>query len=174
MTACGGCGFDYEDLPVDEVPGVLRGFAASYRAALQGSDDEAVRARPAPGVWSALEYACHVRDLLLVQRERLVQAQVAERPSLAPMSRDDRVAICAYDAQPANEVVDQLEMAAGLLALALEAVGPDGWRRELLYNFPAPMARDVGWVGIHTVHECVHHLHDIERGLDVLGSGGGS
>ncbi len=155
-----------------EVPGVLRGFAASYRGAIEGVDDEAVRARPAPGVWSALEYACHVRDLLLVQRERVVQAQVAERPSLAPMARDERVAICGYDAQPSREVLDQLEMAAGLLALALEAVGPEGWRRELLYNFPEPTARDVGWVGVHTVHECVHHLDDIERGIDALGRGG--
>jgi hypothetical protein len=121
--------------------------------------------RVEPGVWSALEYACHVRDVFLVQRERVVLAQVKDRPSLAPMSRDERVSICRYDAQSPAVVVDQLVMATELLALVFEGLTPAGLARPLLYSFPAPEVRDVAWVGRHTVHEGTHHLGNVHRVL---------
>jgi hypothetical protein len=165
VATCGECGFVYDELPVDEIAASLRGLAPSFRAALDGVDPAVVATRVEPGVWSALEYACHVRDVLLVQRERVVLAQVTERPNLAPMSRDERVPICRYDAQSAAAVVDQLAMAAELLALVFEGLTPAGLDRELLYNFPAPEVRDVAWVGRHTMHEGVHHLGDVRRVL---------
>jgi hypothetical protein len=170
MDACSECGFVYEELPVAEVADVLRGLIARYRRAVRGAPDAAVRTRPEPSIWSALEYACHFRDVLLVQRERVILAQVAERPSLPPMSRDARVEWCAYDAQRTSDALDQLEMAVELFALVFERVGPRGWDRTVLYNFPEPTERDVGWVGRHSVHEGVHHLADIEHVLDAVAS----
>ena len=166
MDACVACGFVYEELPVSSVPGALRGVAAHYRVRIEGVPDGVLRTRPEPTVWSPLEYVCHVRDLLLVQRERIVLAQFIERPSVVPMARDERVEWCGYDAQGAPVALDQLAMAAELCALVFERVGPSGWRRRLLYNYPEPAERDVGWVGRHSVHEAVHHLSDIERALD--------
>ncbi len=171
MDACAECGFVYEDLPVAEVSEALRALIARYRSTVQTVPDALARTRPEPAVWSAVEHACHVRDVLVVQRERVVLAQATDRPSLTPMWRDERVEWCAYDAQRAADVLDQLAMAVELFALVFERVGEDGWRRTLLYNFPEPAERDVGWVGRHTVHEGVHHLADVERVLDSVRSG---
>jgi len=165
VTACAECGFDYEELPVPEVGAALRGCGQAFRDALGETDGEAAATRPEPTVWSALEYACHLRDVLLVQRDRLVLAQVRERPELAPMSSEERVAICRYDAQPLTEVLEQLSMAAELCALAFEGLDEAGLARELVYNFPEPVLRTVGWMGVHTVHEGVHHLADADRVL---------
>ena len=169
MTSCAECGFVYEDLPLDRVPEALRGFARSYREVLGALDPRVVSKRPTPTVWSALEYACHLRDVFLVQRDRVVLALVAERPPLLPMSRDERVAICRYDTQPLADVLDQLAMASELCALVFEGLTKDGWSRELVYSWPTSEVRDLGWVGRHTVHEGTHHLGDIHRVLVALG-----
>jgi hypothetical protein len=170
VTSCQECGFDYESVPVGDVAGRLRSYGSRYGEALAGVPDEVAARRPAPGVWSALEYACHVRDLLFVQRDRTVLALVQDCPQFPRMYRDERVDICAYGAQPAGTVAGQLGVGAELLALVFDHLRPDELERPLLYNFPDPTERDVAWMGRHTVHECEHHLGDV-RG--VLGRAGG-
>src|SRR5580700_2295750 len=86
MTECPECGFVYEDLPLDAVAPSMRAFAGSYREVLGGIDQAVVSERPEPAVWSALEYTCHLRDVLLVQRDRVVLAHVVECPQPVPMS----------------------------------------------------------------------------------------
>lgn len=62
---CEECGFDYDALAPADAPAAIRSFAKRYRAPLtrflRGEDGDAlVRRRPAPEVWSALEYAAPV------------------------------------------------------------------------------------------------------------------
>ena len=59
--------------------------------AAAGPDPNVVRLRPEPEVWSAIEYACHVRDVLEVQRLRIAQCLAEDRPVYAPMDRTGRV-----------------------------------------------------------------------------------
>ena len=165
MTSCGQCGFVYEELPVDRVSDALRAFGSTYRDALAGVDAEVAVARIEPTVWSALEYAAHVRDVFLIQRERAVLGRVVERPSLAPMSRDERVELCRYTSQPLEDVLGQLAMAADLCALVFEGLTPTDWDREVIYHWPTTSVRDLRWVGRHTVHEGTHHLGDVRRVL---------
>ena len=165
MTECPECGFVCEDLPLDAVAPSMRAFARSYREALDGIDQAVASERPEPTVWSALEYTCHIRDVLLVQRDRVVLAHVVECPRPVPMSRDERVAICRYDAQSMADVLDQLGMACELCALVFEGLDDDALAREIIYNFPTPVVRDLGWMGRHTVREGFHHLRDVH---DVL------
>ena len=63
-----------------------------------------IRTRPGPRIWSALEYACHVRDVFLVLRERLYLALVEECPSFAPMYRDERASLARYGAEEPADV----------------------------------------------------------------------
>jgi len=168
MTECPECGFIYEDLPLHEVAPSMRAFARGYREALEGIDQAVASERPQPTVWSALEYTCHIRDVLLVQRDRVVLAHVVECPQPVPMSRDERVAICRYGAQPMGEVLDQLAMASELCALVFEGLSDETLARPIIYNFPAPVVRDLGWMGRHTVHEGVHHLKDVHDVLAAL------
>jgi DNA segregation ATPase FtsK/SpoIIIE, S-DNA-T family len=165
VTDCPECGYVYEDLAVDSIAGTIRSFGRRYREHLGEVVTATATTRPAPGVWSVLEYTSHVRDVLLVQRERVVLAQVEERPSFARMYRDERVGLCAYSELSITSVLDQLDVAATLCAIAFGAVGPRSWPRTFVYNWPSATEHDLTWLGRHTVHEGVHHLMDVGRVL---------
>ena len=164
MERCDECGYAYEDRGAVRIAENLKALGPRYAARLEGTGSAplvTLRERPEPGVWSALEYACHVRDVLLAQRERLLLALVEECPSFAPIYREQRVVLARYgDADP-ERVADQLDMAATMLADAFERLDTDAWGRECIYNFPAPARRSVAWLGAHTLHEGEHHLADV-------------
>jgi hypothetical protein len=163
MTACQECGYVYEELAVAAISETLRNLPPRYREALAGSDPADLSVRPAPTTWSVLEYVCHVRDVFLVQRERLVLAQVEDVPSFVRMYRDERVELCGYNVQSADVALTQVEMAADLCALAFEQVEGPTWGRRFVYNWPEAAENDLAWLGRHTVHEGEHHLMDVRR-----------
>ncbi len=162
MEHCAECGFDYRSVQAGELPGRLRGAAGRYPAALHRVDDP--RQRPRPDVWSALEYACHVRDVLLVQRDRLALARRVDEPEFSPMSREELVVSRAYNAQEPATVLEELAAAADELAAAFGSLRAEEWERTGVYNWPVRQARTMRWLGRHTLHELEHHLLDISRG----------
>ena len=169
---CAECGFSDQLVQPDAVPGRLRALRNGFSKELDGVATVAVSQRPEPAVWSALEYACHVRDVLLVQRERMIAAQVEDLPAVARMHRDERVSLARYDAHPVPVVLDQLGMAAELCAVAFEALDAAGRARRLVYPWPEVTERDLAWVGRNTVHEGEHHLMDVRRVLAAVLSEG--
>ncbi|MGH3414267.1 MAG: DinB family protein [Marmoricola sp.] len=168
MDRCAECGYVYDAVAVEDVPGRLRAVAADLAAACSDVAPALASTRPEPATWSPLEYACHIRDVLLVQRDRVVLAQVEERPSLARMHREERVAMCGYDRHPLADVLAQVEVAAELCATAYGLLAPGAWDRAVVYNWPEPAEHDLRWLARHTLHEGEHHLMDVRRGLDVL------
>jgi hypothetical protein len=159
---CDDCGFVYEQVAPAEVPAILRALGAQYADVLLRPEAQPIlTARPAAGVWSALEYACHVRDVLLVQRDRVLLALVEDTPSLARMHGDERVAVAGYQRQGAADVAAQLQMAADLMATLFEGLSSQHLDRRCIYNFPESTEHDVRWLGRHTVHEVTHHLGDV-------------
>jgi DinB family protein len=170
MDRCDSCSFIYADVDATAVPGRLAAFGTRYAALLLPPDRSAgwsdiLCTRPAEGVWSALEYACHVRDMFLVQRDRLYTALVEDTPAFTPMYRDQRVTLARYNAQDPAEVVTQLATAARLIAQAFAALDSVQFQRRCIYNFPAPTERSLLWVGQHAIHEGEHHCRDIARGI---------
>ncbi len=168
MTTCAECGFTYESVPTDKLAGTLREMGPRYRTAMAASGPKAASRRPAPEVWSPLEYACHVRDVLLVQRDRAVVALVEDNPGFARMYRDERVELCLYSEEPLAQVLDDLAMSARLCATVFDGLDQAAWERPLVYNLPSAEAdgpNNVAWLARHTVHEGEHHLMDVNRGL---------
>jgi hypothetical protein len=166
---CEECGFDYGD-PVDDPATALRTVASRYRVPLTrflpGEDGDAlIRARPQPDVWSALEYACHVRDVFEIQRERMAQALIEDGYEPPLMRRDERVVELAYNEQDPLVVLDDIAANADALAIDVEALTPEQWQRTMRYRFPVPATRDLVWFVRHTLHEGRHHLLDIGRSL---------
>jgi S-DNA-T family DNA segregation ATPase FtsK/SpoIIIE len=161
VQRCNQCGFVYEDLASGEIGTRLRSAPPLYRQAFYEVSPAATRRHPEDGVWSALEYACHVRDVLLVQRERAVLAQLEQRPNFARMYRDERVSLCRYAGQSVEEALSLLEMAARLCALVFESRDDAAWSRRIVYNWPEPAEHDLAWLGRHTIHEVEHHLQDV-------------
>jgi S-DNA-T family DNA segregation ATPase FtsK/SpoIIIE len=161
LTArCAECGFAYE-LGRDEIPARLVSGATAFTARLDALDTGARRARPAPGVWSPLEYACHVRDVLRVQAARVDLVQREHEPELVPMGRDERAIADRYNEQDARAVSEAVRDSARDLAARLAALDADGWSRIGIYSYPVRARRTVEWIGNHTVHELQHHTADV-------------
>jgi hypothetical protein len=161
---CAECGFTYGVLPRRELAADLVRCAAQVGERLDR--DAVVCSRRDHSRWSPLEYACHLRDVLLVQRDRVYVALVEAEPSFKPMYRDQRVEFDRYDQQDPAYVAAELVMAARLFANALSGLSDEQWNRSLVYGFPEPSVRDLEWVAHHTLHEAVHHLMDIDGILE--------
>lgn len=116
-------------------------------------------------MWSPVEYGCHVRDVLLAQRERLFLTLVEDRPSFAPIDRDQRATLARYAEEDPRLLAREVEMAAQLISRALAGLDPAAWHRRCICNYPEPAERTVAWLARHTLHEGEHHLADIERML---------
>jgi hypothetical protein len=186
---CAECGFTYDEAGITRAAGAggttgaaeaggtsdlartLRSLASQHVALLEGPGVEPLLAtRPAPQVWSALEYTCHVRDVLLVQHDRVILALVEESPSFPRMYRDERVALAGYPEERPEEVARELLVAANLAGKVFERLSAEQARRLCIYNFPGPTERNVAWLGVHTVHEASHHLRDVRSVLAQLSS----
>jgi S-DNA-T family DNA segregation ATPase FtsK/SpoIIIE len=160
--ACDECGYVY-DTPPSEIPGRLRALGPRYAEVLASTTKADLPAHTTAGVWSPLEYCCHMRDVLTVQRERTLLAQEQDEPRFASMRREERVSEERYNEQDPQRVAKEITEAAEMLAATLESLGDAGWRRTGVYNYPEVRVRDVVWIGNHTIHEGEHHLFDIAR-----------
>jgi DinB superfamily len=170
VDRCEECQFVYDALDSGAVAGALRSLGGrfSMRLSNERADPglaQTIRTRPSPGVWSALEYACHVRDVFLIQRERVYLTLVEPCPSFARMHRDERADLARYAAQAPNDVANELKVAAELLGWAFAGLEGAQLARPCIYNFPEARERNVLWLGRHAVHEGEHHLRDVDAAL---------
>jgi hypothetical protein len=165
MSTCVECGFTYDEGEALGAADAIVAGASEVAALVNDAGDDEVRARTDPATWSPLEYACHVRDVLLVQRERVLEARRTECPSFTPMGRDERVDHDGYGEQDPAAVTRQLADAADLFANVLSRLDDDEWDRTVMYNYPGFGERTLRWVAVHTVHEVRHHTLDIRAQL---------
>ena len=66
---CPECGLDTQSFPRSAIARMIRANAAAWRDVLARPGNTGLR--PSPGKWSALEYGCHVRDVLRLYDQRL-------------------------------------------------------------------------------------------------------
>jgi S-DNA-T family DNA segregation ATPase FtsK/SpoIIIE len=156
---CAECGFTYAAVAACDIPDRLVSAAARFAETLARVPDP--RRRPGPQVWSALEYTCHVRDVLRVQTARLALALNTDNPPFAPMGRDELALY--YHTEDPQTAAAELAAAATVLAEAFAALTPGQWTRTGVYNWPAVAVRTVLWLGRHTLHELQHHRMDVTR-----------
>jgi DinB family protein len=162
---CPECDFTY-DLDEASVAGRVIGEGiAEVVTILRRHAVVDLRTRRQPSAWSPLEYGCHLRDVLLVQRERVLAARRIDQPDCPPMGRDERVDHDGYAEQDAEDVARQLTDAAQMFSNVLDRLGTSDWTRSVIYHYPEPRERSLQWVAMHTVHEVRHHLLDIRRQL---------
>lgn len=163
MDRCRECGFDYDSTSARATPAVFSSFTGELIELLTAYEDRVVRVRPDVATWSALEYVCHVRDLLLVQRERILLALVEDTPTFTPMYRDRRAENARYQSEAVEDVTEELRMSSNLLIRLLEGLSDEQLSRTCIYIYPEPMDRDLEWVFRHAAHEVVHHEMDVRR-----------
>ncbi|MGI8808734.1 MAG: DinB family protein [Acidimicrobiales bacterium] len=167
LPPCEECGFDDEALDPADAPAAIRSFAKRYRMPLtrflrDEDGDALVRQRPAPEVWSALEYAAHVRDVFESYDRWIHQILDADRPVLEGPSPDDLADERRYNDDDPAAVAEALAANAERLAVTVETAPADGWDRVGLRRGEE---RSVRLHARRAVHEGNHHLLDIGRGL---------
>jgi hypothetical protein len=153
---CSECGFDAAALDVHDIPTLVRDAVARFDAALRRPD---AGERPAPAVWSPLEYGCHIRDVCRLFDERLSLMLAEDDPLFANWDQDETALQGRYWTQNAADVATELAAAGEQIAQRFTAVSPDQWQR--------PSRRSNGSVftvdsfGRYFIHDLVHHLHDV-------------
>ena len=160
---CTACGIAYPAVTVDAARAAIALLPGRYAAALRGVPEEALRRRPEPAVWSAIEYLCHVRDVYAVFTIRLHRARTETDPPLESMLNDLRARRFDYAHAELRPVVDQLRAhVTGFLA-ELDRVGVADWGRPV-HRYPGEQ-RTTLWLARQAAHEGRHHLRDIGGAL---------
>lgn len=167
---CEECGFDARAMSDAELVTTIASFARRFRAPLTrflpGEDGAAVvRHRPAPEVWSALEYAAHTRDVLRFYRERIERVVHEDRPVLRAVAFGARPEEAAYHDEDPGPVAEGLATEATALADLLSNLTPEQWRRVGLSSDGSGAERPVRQLAERATHDPHHHLLDVGRSL---------
>ncbi len=157
---CRECGFDACAMSVGELARVTRSTVAAWQEVLGRSD---VRTRPAPAVWSSLEYACHVRDVYRLFGERVRLMLDQDDPAFADWDQDATAVAERYGEQDPTEVFGELTEAGEAIAEVFAGVPGNAWLRPGRRSNGSRFT--VETLGRYFLHDVVHHLHDVGRPL---------
>ena len=153
---CDDCGFDASSFDARKSAPALEDLGLRWGKVLQRSD---VRQRPRPGVWSALEYGCHVRDVFRKFDERLALMLTEDDPKFDNWDQDKTAVEDEYPSQDPSEVATELRHAAEVLAGRFGAVSTGQWSR---WGFRSDgSAFTVESLAQYLMHDPVHHLWDV-------------
>jgi SAM-dependent methyltransferase len=155
---CPECGFDAPGLARERVPDAIRDNATLWEVVL-GTDDAAVR--PAPHLWSPLEYACHVRDVNRVFDERVRLMLDQDGPTFENWDQDRTAVDQDYGSQDPGKVAEEVGEAAEAVAVTYESVPADAWQRKGTRSNGDTFTVDS--LARYHLHDLVHHAHDVSH-----------
>jgi hypothetical protein len=160
---CAVCELTAADGPSSGLAGRLRDEAHRWAGMLRDADDDAVRRRPRPDVWSALEYGVHVRDVLAVFTERVLRTLAEVEPELGWWDHEAAIADGFANESDRAAVGDDLVENAARLAEVLTRVAGDEWERGATRREAERFTVEL--LARFALHEVVHHRDDAERSL---------
>jgi hypothetical protein len=167
MDACPQCGDHPAALPVASLGPLAVARAAEWRAFLQQADDAYVRHIPEPGVFSPLQYAAHVRDIVRVYTDRIILGIEQDAPTV-PIFQPPQETWEAYNRSDVHELAADIEAQ----ARRLEAIGEDmdssAWSRIVVNDRGVYGVYSFTLAGLacNAVHEEHHHLLDAQGTLN--------
>lgn len=154
--ACAECGFDPAAVSRTALPARISDALAGWPQVLARTE---VRTRPAPQVWSPLEYGAHVRDVLGVFTARLQLLLEVDDPRFDNWDQDAAAIAGDYAAADPAEVADRIAAATPPLVAGFAAVPDTAWQRRGLRSNGSEFT--VETLGIYLVHDLDHHVHDV-------------
>lgn len=153
---CPECGFNAGAFAPTDIGQRVRDDLSRWQQVLSSAD---ASVRPSAEVWSATEYACHVRDVCILFSERLDLILTQDNPQFANWNQDDTAIEDDYASQLAADVRRQLEPVALKVAADFDAVPVGAWdRRGRRSDDSVFTARTLGQ---YFLHDIVHHLYDV-------------
>lgn len=165
---CEECGWQAAHVTSVNAEATLKDLGPQYRAALTRlptDPDDLLRRRPAAGVWSALEYAAHVRDVIAVWSAALHKLLTEDHPVLPrpdPSIADEAAAAGTYNTLDPSLTADELAANANRTARKVTTVGANQWDQVIALG-----DEELSAIGIvrKVSHEGAHHLLDLSRSL---------
>lgn len=165
---CPDCGADAAAIAESDLGAEILREIAAWGRLLASADPFAVRVRPSPEVWSALEYACHVRDLLPVMGDRVRRMQSEESPDLGWWDHEAAADEDRYNEQVPVLVVEAMTANARAFATVLAGVGVEEWDRSARRR--AGEHFTIAGISRFVLHEVIHHRDDASHSLKGIAS----
>jgi hypothetical protein len=153
---CAECGFEPTAQTLTEVPRLIHDTAMVWSDVLRRPD---VREQPAPGIWSPLEYACHIRDVHRLFAERVELMLEEDEPQFPNWDQDETAVQSKYAEQDPAEVAVDLIEAAGHVAGLYSTVTPETIGRRGFRSNGSEFTIET--LGLYHLHDVVHHVHDV-------------
>ena len=168
QTSCTACDFSWDEVTRHTFESRLALESEALVAVLSAAGARLTQ-RPSPARWSVLEYAAHVRDVLISIRERVILAVVLERPTGVAMHRDERVDAGLYRHDTPGDVAEELTVLTRLVIATVSSLDDGMEERTLVFSPQTPHEVTIGWAIAQLVDEVRHHLMDVRENLALLG-----
>jgi hypothetical protein len=158
--ACPECGFDASAVPASDVARRIRKDAIDWLTRLQrpGATE-----RPRPGVWSVLEYGCHVRDVHRLFDQRVHLMLDEDTPAFPNWDQDATAIADDYASQRPDTVATELATAAEAVADTYAAVPDGAWSRRGLRSNGSEFT--VASIAVYHLHDVMHHAWDVDSAV---------
>ena len=153
---CPDCGFDAASVERSDIAPLTLASTAPWTAILERDDP---RTRPAAGVWSPLEYGCHVRDVCRIFDVRVGLMLEQDAPRFANWDQDETAVAERYGEQDPTVVSGEVQEAAAGVAASFAGVRDDQWARTGLRSDGSEFT--VLTLGQYFLHDLAHHLVDV-------------
>ena len=153
---CDDCGFDARGFDPSRTGYAIRDQVSRWSKVLMRGD---ASRRPRRGVWSPLEYGCHVRDVFRKFDERLALMLTEDCPDFENWDQDATALADRYDLQVPSEVIAELTAAGNTLADRFDSVAGSQWKRP--GNRSDGSVFTVESMARYLMHDPVHHLWDV-------------
>ena len=156
---CPECGFVAADLDRADLGRLLRDDAVGWATVMK---QPGVTDRPDDRTWSPLEYACHVRDVHRIFRERVALMLDQDEPTFANWDQDVAAVDGRYDQQDPAVIGPELVTAAEAVAAAYDALTgapEETWARTGIRDNGSVFTVDS--LARYHLHDVLHHSHDV-------------
>jgi hypothetical protein len=157
QSPCPECGFDATTASPATAPGIVSGMLPRWRTVLRRPD---VAARPDDQTWSALEYACHVRDVFTLFDQRLSLMLTDDEARFDDWDQDRAAVEKDYATADPAAVGDELAAAGERIAASFAGVPKERWDRTGTRSNGSEFT--VLTFAQYFLHDVVHHLHDVK------------
>jgi hypothetical protein len=128
----------------------------------------AVESKPAPLKWSAKEELGHLLDSAANNHQRIVRAQLEDKPAMPGYDQTGWVALHDYQHRDWNELIALWKALNRQLLAAAVAVAESAWSRTLTVGGSEPLT--LQFVFEDYIAHMVHHLEHIGIAMSDLSS----
>ena len=156
---CAECGIDVRNIAPDALAQLLYDSIEAWMDHLTGHEavPAALMTRPAPGTWSAIEYASHVADVMDLFQERIFFMVSEDNPTFP--SWDPDAAAVEYNRRSPEQAASLLLGASNRLGGVFESMAPHLWDRTGCRGDGTKFT--VLSLSRYFMHDNLHHLHDV-------------